>query len=278
MKNLFKPNMIKSITIILITSLVVKIMWFVIGVVLLPKSSIDYIEEKGGQPLYYRVKLGPNEAPAPIVTKPKTVVTGGDIKDIQLLAIYNASDMIIVTVSFVGKTKVLSKGDKVKGFMLESADSDSAIFTKQGKTYKIFIFKPKDNDKAIRPIISTTTEPPKSTTAEGNIVDAGKLKIIDKSLVEHFATNLNEINKNIGIREIKGENGLMEFGISFIRKGSPFDKLGVRRGDVIKSINGQKIDSYNAAFGVYKNISNITNLSMVIERNKEEMELEYEVN
>ena len=43
-------------------------------------------------------------------------------------------------------------------------------------------------------------------------------------------------------------------------------------------MNGQAINSYNAAFGVYKNIQNVENLTLVIERGKEEMELEYEIN
>ncbi len=113
---------------------------------------------------------------------------------------------------------------------------------------------------------------------EGEVVDAGDHKIIDKSLVDHYAKNMDDIYKNIGIKEIKKGNDLQGFSISFIRKGSPFAKLGIQRGDVIKAINGQQIDSYNAAFDVYKNISDISNLTLVIERGKEEMELEYEVN
>ena len=89
---------------------------------------------------------------------------------------------------------------------------------------------------------------------------------------------MDDIYKNIGIKEIKKGKDLEGFSISFIRKGSPFEKLGIQRGDIIKAINGQKIDSYNAAFEVYKNISNIDNLTLVIQRGKEEMELEYEVN
>ena len=65
-------------------------------------------------------------------------------------------------------------------------------------------------------------------------MDAGDHKIVDKSLIEHYAKNMDDIYKNIGIREIKKGNDLDGFSISFVRKGSPFEKLGVRRGDVIK--------------------------------------------
>ena len=89
---------------------------------------------------------------------------------------------------------------------------------------------------------------------------------------------MDDIYKNIGIGEIKEGKDLRGFKINFVRRDSPFAKLGIRRNDVIKSINGQEITSYNAAFGVYKNIKNVDNLSLVIIRGKEEMELEYEIN
>ena len=113
---------------------------------------------------------------------------------------------------------------------------------------------------------------------QGEVVDAGDHKIVDRSLVEHYSKNMGDLEKNIGVKEIKQGNKLTGFSISFIRKGSLFEKLGVRRGDVIKTVNGQQIDSYNAAMDVYKNLSDMDNMTLVIQRGKEEMELEYEVN
>ena len=75
----------------------------------------------------------------------------------------------------------------------------------------------------------------------------------------------------------KGKN-LQGFKVTFVRRNSPFAKLGIKRNDVIKSINGQAITSYAAALEVYKNIQDAANLSVVIVRGKEEMELEYEIN
>jgi len=54
--------------------------------------------------------------------------------------------------------------------------------------------------------------------------------------------------------------------------------LGLRRGDVLTAVNGQVLDNYSAALGIYKNINTIENLTLVIKRGKEEMELEYEIN
>ena len=278
MKHLFKPQVVKGLWALLILLLLIKLVWFLVEILWLPTSGMGHIEDKGSKSLYYRVKLSPNTAPAPN-KKPVQVV--GSIKDIKLLAIYNASDVTVVTVEHKRKTKVLGKGDEVNGFVLEGASSNFATFTKEAKTYKINLFKSKKDSQGKG---SITKAPASSTPAEvsskpqGEVVDAGDHKIVDKSLLEHYGKNIDDVYKDIGIADIKKGKDLEGFRISFIRKGTPFAKLGLKKGDIIKSINGQKIDSYNAAFGVYKNIQNIENLSLVIQRGKEEMELEYEVN
>jgi len=277
MKHLFKPQVLKGLWSLLIVLLVVKIAWFVVGVVWLPTIGIDHSEEKQTKALYYRVKLGPNEAPAPTTTK-KPIQSAGNIKDIKLLAIYNASDVTVVTVEHKRKTKVLSKGESVNGFVLEGAGSNYATFSKNGKSYQVNLIISTKGEGSIREAKPTSSADTSATEVEGEVVDAGDHKIIDKSLVDHFSKNINAVYKNVGIKEVKKGEALEGFRISFIRKGSHFEKLGLRRGDIIKTINGQNIDSHKAAFDVYKNISNMDNLTLVIQRGKEEMELEYEVN
>jgi len=277
MKHLFKPQVEKGLWAVLLVLLVVKTLWFFVEVLWLPTIGVDHTEEKGVKALYYRVKLSPNGAPAPNISK-KPVVTAGSIKDIDLLAIYNDSNVTVVTVEHKGKTKVLAKGESINGFVLEGAGSNYATFSKNSKTYKITLIISTKDDPVIESIKPSAVPASSEGKVEGDVVDAGDHKIIDRSLVNHYAKNMDDIYKNIGISEIKKGNVLEGFSVSFIRKGSHFSKLGIRRGDVIKAVNGQKINSYNAAFDVYKNISNIDNLTLVIERGKEEMELEYEVN
>jgi len=283
MKHLFSLKRLKNLWLLAIVLLCVKLVWFVIAFLWLPVSGVDYMVEKERKPLYYRVKLNPNKAPPPKKQTKKTVkrVVSGSIKDIILLGIYNASDMTVITVEHKKKTKVLSKGDEINGFTLDSAGSNFAIFTKATKSYKVKLFtKKRKNSKSTGTIkeVASPVKETKSSKPEGEIVDVGDHKIIDRTLLDHYGENVENVYKDIGIKDIKNGKDLKGFSISFIRRGSPFAKLGLKRGDVISSINGQKIDSYNAAFGIYKNIKDIENLSLVIKRGEEEMELEYEVN
>ena len=279
MKHLFKPQTMKWLFVLLIAVLVVKLVWLAVEMKFLPAAGVNQSEEVGGKSLYYRVDLSPNKVPAP--KKVKKRVSAGGIKDIELLAVYNASDTTVVTVMYKRKTKVLGRGEEINGFMLEGAGSTYAMFSKNGKLFRVDLIKGKKGSGygSIRPISESAAPKPKSASVpQGEIVDAGDHMIVDKSLLEHYANNMDDIYKNIGITEVKEGNALKGFKITFVKRGSPFAKLGVRRGDIIKSINGQEINSYNAAFNVYKNIGDVENLTLVIQRGKEEMELEYEIN
>ncbi len=276
MKHLFKPEIAKGLWSVLILLLVVKMAWFIVELLWLPTMGVEHSEERGAKALYYRVKLSPNDVAAPTTKRP--VQTAGSIQDIKLLAIYNASDVTVVTVEYKRATKVLAKGEGINGFVLEGAGSNYATFSKNGETYQINLIVSTKGAGSIKSARPSAVPASSETKVEGEVTDAGDHKIVDRSLLDHYAKNMDDIYKNIGIKEIKKGKDLEGFSISFIRKGSPFAKLGLQRGDVIKAVNGQKIDSYNAAFDVYKNISNIDNLTLVIQRGKEEMELEYEVN
>ena len=285
MKHLFKAQIFKNILLVLLILLSVKLVWLIVELTLLPSSGVEHKEKVGGKSLYYRVKLSPNETAIPAKVPDRPVKVAGSIKDITLKAIYNSSDRTVVTIEYKRKTKILGRGDVINGFTLVGGGSNYATFTKDAKTYRVELIKNKRasaSSGSIKPSGTSHLRPPKKSAkaqkVEGEITDAGDHKLVDRSLLEHYAKNMDDIYKNIGITEVKEGDTLKGFKITFVRRGSPFAKLGVKRGDIIKSINGQKIDSYNAAFETYKNIGSVENLTLVIQRGKQEMELEYEIN
>jgi len=281
MKNLFKPEMLKWLISGLVFLLILKLFWFIVQITLLSAVDIDQEEDHSSKALYYRVKLTPNEAPAPQKVAPVVRKIAGSIKEITLLAIYNASDISVITVEYKHKSKVLSSGDVINGFTLEGAGSNYAMFSKNDKNYKVLLDKKSQTSGSTGSIKSISRTIKRQSTEKqplGEVTNEGSVKIIDRSLLDHYAENMDDIYKNVGISEIKKGKDLQGFKINFVRRDSPFAKLGIRRNDVIKSINGQEIKSYNAAFNVYKNIKNVDEMNLVIQRGKEEMELDYEIN
>lgn len=281
MKHLFSPHLMKWFWIVIVTFVVIKCVWFGIAEIWLPTVGVNYTPQKNIKSLYYRVKLTQNRVAPPKVKKTKPRVAS-KIKDITLLAIYDDETMSVVTVAYKKKTKVLSTGEVINGFRLQSAGADYALFEKNAKTYTLPLLQKKNTKSNSQSYVTQRPHQQKkpNTKSEptGEVVDAGDHKIVDKSLITHYAQNMDAIYKNIGIKETKQSGDKQAFSVSYIKKNSPFAQLGLEKGDVIKSVNGQDIDSYNAAFALYKEIGTVENVTLVIQRGKEEMELEYEVN
>ena len=279
MKHLFKPKVFKNILTLLIVLLLGKLLWFTIEVLWLPTKGITHVSKSGTKPLYYRVKLSSNQAPTQIVKQHVTRVD--DLKNVKLIAIYHALANTVVTVIYKSKTKVLQRGEEINGYMLRNAGNNFANFSKNGKMHKILLNTGKSASKytksiAVKKNISSPIKK-KGTTSKG-IIDMGTHKKVSRSLIKKYTSNMNQLYKDININEVKTAEGIDGFRVNFIRKNSDFSKLGIEKGDVIKSINGQAINSYEAAFQLYQNMENIDNLSMVVKRGKEEKELEYEIN
>ena len=283
MKHLFKSELFKIFLIMLVVFTVVKILWLTVGFTLLSAKGVTHKKKVGGKSLYYRVKLTPNEAPPPKVVKPVKVVKSSSIKDITLQAVYNSSDTTVVTIIYKKKTKILGRGDNVNSFTLVGGGSNYAIFSKNSEMFRVELTSGKKSTSSSSSMKTTkpsngSSKKSKKQKVKGEITDAGDHRIVDKSLISYYTKNPDDMYKNIGITEVKDGKNVKGFKITFVRRGSPFAKLGLKRGDIIKSINGQEVNGYGAAFETYKNIDKAESLTLAIERGKEKMELEYEVN
>jgi general secretion pathway protein C len=88
---------------------------------------------------------------------------------------------------------------------------------------------------------------------------------------------MDKIWRDISISQHRSNGKLDGFRINYVKKGSDFEKLGLRRGDILKAINAQELNSMGAAMEFYKEINNIENLTLTIERDGRSEELEYEI-
>jgi len=280
MKQLFSPSVVKNLILILATMAIVKIGWVAVEMTLLPARGVEYIKNSDIKSLYYRTRFATNRVVQGRATKQPI----SDISSFKLLAIYRSKDVVVVTISKGGKSSVLSKKDNIDGYILDDATARAAIFLRNGKRYRLYLTEKMDSPESKRAVryptktVETPKEKPASSEPIGEIVQSDDVTVIDKSLLEHYGKNLNDIWKNIGMKEVTEGGHIKGFKVNFVKRGSHFSKLGLRRGDIIKSVNGQELNSYNSAFEIYRDIDNIDSLTVVIMRGKEEMELNYEIN
>ncbi len=282
MKSFSENRLFTTLLFLLTVGVIAKIIWLTVSILFLPKSGVEHIEISKAKPLYYRVKLA---NPSKKVVVKKTVKKEpviGTMKGIKLIALYNASDALVVTVEKAKKTYVLSKGDKkensIDGFVLTSAGPDYAIFKKNGKEFKLIIEDAKiKGDSFIR--VSKSSKSKKEKTSSSDIVENrdGVGRVVSKGLLTSYTKDINKVWKDIGIGEYKVNGQLQGFKVNFVKKGSDFEKLGLKRGDILKSVNGQELNSYKSAYSFYGEMGSIENLTLSIKRNNQDMELEYEI-
>jgi len=284
MKNFLTNRLLPIVTFLLIILLIVKVIWFTISTMFLPTSGVEHIEDVKLKPLYYRVKLASKskKIPVKVVKKPKQVPppTVISMKGIKLLALYNSKKTLVVTVEKNRKTKILSRGENIDGFKLKSAGIDYAVFIKSGKEFTLHLDGSKiKNPNAIQVVKSVPKPKAEKIKDKQKIVesDDGESKIVSKGLLTSYTEDIDKVWKDIGIGEYKRDGILDGFKVNFVRRGSDFEKLGLRKGDILISINGQELNSYNTAFSFYKEIEDIDSLTLGIIRNNQNMELEYEI-
>jgi len=186
-----------------------------------------------------------------------------DLKSMTLQAIYKDKNggYIVVEDKKDKKTAVLSLNETYKGYKLSEIHKQYVIFVKNSKRYTLKLF---------------------SNLKINNLPETKSLEIKDnykvpKKEVLKYTKNFDAIWKNISINEIKKGEKITGFRIDYIKKGSAFDKLGLKRGDIIKMVNNEPLTSYAQAFKIYNNINKYDYITITVLRNGLEKDFDYEI-
>ncbi|SFV68706.1 General secretion pathway protein C [hydrothermal vent metagenome] len=117
----------------------------------------------------------------------------------------------------------------------------------------------------------------RKTNNNQEIKEENGVKIVNRNLLTSYTSNPKKIWKDIGISENKLNGKLHGFKINYIKKGSDFEKLGLKRGDLLTAINAEELDNLGAVMSLYGDINNIENLTLTVERNGKSKDIEYEI-
>lgn len=203
--------------------------------------------------------------------------------NIILKAIYSSNDnsgWIIIGEKSSKKTYMLSIGEEFKDFKLQLVYKNYAIFTKNNKEYRLDLLSEKDkkaNYTTKKSVFRKKTQNIKSKELNSIKQEDENQFTLKRTLINNYTKNLKKIWRDIAIDDYKQNGILTGFKIRRINKNSVFAKLGLRDGDIIKSVNNIKMTSYSNAFSVYKKLGKTKDLSFSILRGNNEMELEYEI-
>jgi len=277
MKQIINSKHLSTFIFLLMILVIIKTIWIAISLLFLPKVGENYQEETRVKKLYYRVRLtNESNTITPVKSiKPTNTPRVSSMSGYKLLGLYNSKKTLVITVEKARKTTILSKGEKINGFELISAGANYALFKKSGKEFKLSLNKikntmPSDNTRATGK--NSSLQHPNKTIEEHNGV-----KVISRNLLTSYTKNIDKIWKDISIAQNQKNGKLNGFKINYVKKGSDFEKLGLKKGDILMGINAQPLNSLSAAMNFFKEINDIENLTLTVERNGKSEDIEYEI-
>jgi type II secretion system protein C len=186
------------------------------------------------------------------------------LDSLKLKAIYDDPENAFIAVEDGKKLVLISMKEEFKGYTLIEVHSGHAIFEKSSKRYELK-FK---EDKSAQKVISQ---------AEPEVVKTEDAVFIKRNEIKHYAKNFDDIWKNIKIKELIENRKLKGFEVTWVKKKSVFDKLGLLKGDIIVGVNDKTFKSVSQVFKLYNNMDKLDSLRLTIMRNNEKKELEYEI-
>jgi len=239
----------------------------------LPKSGVDFVKNDFLFLDYKKYGFYSN-------TKniDKKVDDGNSKQIVQTLAKYNLKAIYLIS-NDVGwitieeksgeNSFILAQGEQIDGYTLFKFYKNFVLFIKDNKEFKLEI---NEEGSADLTIVDS------SNNKNQEIVIKNNGAIISRDYLNSYTSNIDKVWKDITIDEITNGNKIEGFKISKITKNSVFEKIGLKDGDTIKSINNNTLSSYADAMKVYMNVKDTTYLNIEVLRKNEVVELNYEIN
>ena len=116
-----------------------------------------------------------------------------------------------------------------------------------------------------------------TTDGEGVTKVSDTKYLVDRSFLEKQLGNVETLATQIRASPKTEDGSVVGFRLSAIRKGSVFDKLGIKNGDVVHTVNGATLTSMEAVMGAYGSLQNERGFNFEITRRNQKMTIEYEV-
>ena len=160
------------------------------------------------------------------------------------------------------KQQLLQIGDKVLTASIEEIYRNKVILNVEGEKQVLTLEKYQDRQSGRAAIRQASTKKPRRYN-----------RTIKHKEIENAFENITAIMKQARISpHAKGMR------ISRIRRNSLFQKLGLRNGDVIVGVNGQKIGSVDDALSLYRGLQSGSRVSIDLERRRRPVTITYTVN
>jgi len=100
---------------------------------------------------------------------------------------------------------------------------------------------------------------------------------IRQSEIEGAVKNVNQLMKQVRIRPHFTNGRADGLRLTGIRSGSIFSRMGLRSGDVLVGVDGERIQSVDDALKFYRSLKSATNVKLTVKRGGREKTIDYQV-
>jgi general secretion pathway protein C len=237
------------------------------GLLFLDDSKRPYLDIEQKKSSY--ISTFPKFFPAVLEQKKETknIKKKDKIGDLILKACYVEKGREFVVIAEGSKSIFVSLGDSHKGAKLVDVQFSSAIFLKDGEYIKLEIKRDATAQKLA----------PKREASVVHELD-GRYIAVKRGSIKKYVQNPQDALKDIRIAEIREGKKFVGLRLSFVRRGSLFDRMNLKKGDIIRSVDGNELKSIMDLLPYYKRLDSIAGLLIGFERDGEMKEIMYEIN
>ena len=126
-----------------------------------------------------------------------------------------------------------------------------------------------------------------TTSKKGDEKDGGDDRVekvgdnkweVDRSLVDEQLANVESLATQIRVVPHKDTGGDIDgYRLSGIRRGSLFDKLGIKNGDIVHGVNGMGLTSADGALKAYQSLQSESGFTFDLTRRNQKQTFEYDI-
>jgi type II secretion system protein C len=188
----------------------------------------------------------------------------------RIKAIYRSSSGSFVSISDDHETQIVPLGGVYKGaFHLIGLSDNSAIFSGYGQKYRLRLGH--DDPLSRHEMVSQSVSDTQTNGSEEEIH-----KIAYQTVLSQM-NDFQNIWKSIDISESRNGTKFMGFRVNSIASESIFAQLGLQQGDIIQSVNNQKLESFGDAITIYSKVPHLRSVQITVLRNNLQKDIVYEI-
>jgi general secretion pathway protein C len=187
-----------------------------------------------------------------------------------------------------GKTMHYREGSSVDNSRVLAVHSSSVVMTGSSGACRLLMFEEEDPAGARVPALPKKPAPAKSTDPRkaglgDEELDEGIEKITDtkfniqRSLVDKVLANQGSLMKTARVIPHEENGRVVGVKLYGIRRTSLLGRLGVRNGDMLRTINGFDMTSPDTALEAYSALRSADKLTLAVKRQNKEITIEYNI-